>query len=102
MQPNLSRRRRYGTRAAPWVRDGRIRQAVMHMIDRQTLAVVFEPGGSAPADMYVALNDPAYHLAEQRGFATTSFRRGVRGPGGQVAPSQPITTWNVHEWAMDR
>ena len=41
----------------------------MHMIDRQTLADVFEPGGSAPADMYVALSDPAYHLAEQSGFA---------------------------------
>lgn len=55
--------------AAPWVRDVRIRQALMHMMDRQALADTFEPGGSAPADLFVSPDDPAYRLTEQRGFA---------------------------------
>ena len=54
---------------APWVRDVRVRQALMHMMDRQTLADTFEPGGAAPADLFVSPDDPAYRLAEQRGFA---------------------------------
>ena len=55
--------------SAPWVRDVRVRQALVHMIDRQTFADAFEPGGSAPADLFVSPDDPAYRLAEQRGFA---------------------------------
>ncbi|HEY3116711.1 MAG TPA: ABC transporter substrate-binding protein, partial [Chloroflexota bacterium] len=51
----------------PWQRDPRVRQALVHTIDRQTLADTFFPGGgSAPADMFLSPEDPAFRLAEQR------------------------------------
>jgi peptide/nickel transport system substrate-binding protein len=53
---------------APWVRDVRVRQAIAHLLDRQTLADSFEPGGSMPADLYVSPDDPAYRVAQQRGY----------------------------------
>jgi ABC-type transport system substrate-binding protein len=33
------------------------------------------------------------------GNLTTTFRRGVRGPG--PAPIKRVTTWNIHEWDVD-
>jgi len=54
--------------SAPWARDVRVRQALLQMIDRQTFADTFELGGSASADLFVSPDDPAYRLAEQRGF----------------------------------
>jgi len=59
--------------SAPWVRDLRIRQALLQMIDRQTFADTFEPGGSAPADLFVSADDPAYRLTEQRGFTRLAY-----------------------------
>lgn len=53
---------------APWARDVRVRQALTHLIDRQTLADSFSPGGS-PTDVFVTTDDPVFRLAEQRGFA---------------------------------
>ncbi len=58
---------------APWVRDVRVRQALLHLIDRQTFADTFEPGGSAPADLFVSPDDPSYRLAEQRRFANFPY-----------------------------
>jgi len=52
---------------APWVRDVRVRQALVHLVDRQTLAETFSPVGGV-ADIFVSKDDPAYQLAEQRGF----------------------------------
>src|SRR5437867_593798 len=43
------------------------------MIDRQTFADTFEPGGSAPADLFVSADDPAYRLTEQRGFTRLAY-----------------------------
>jgi peptide/nickel transport system substrate-binding protein len=53
---------------APWARDVRVRQALMHIIDRQELADTFYPGRSGPVDLFAAKEDPVYRLAEQRGF----------------------------------
>ncbi len=58
---------------APWVRDLRVRQALLHQIDRPTFADTFDPGGSATADLFVSPDDPAYRLTEQRGFARYPF-----------------------------
>jgi peptide/nickel transport system substrate-binding protein len=55
-------------RAALWVGDLRVRQTLMHLLDRQTLADTFDPEGFPPADLYVAPDDPIYRLAEQRGY----------------------------------
>jgi peptide/nickel transport system substrate-binding protein len=52
----------------PWARDVRVRQAISHLVDRQTLADTFSPGGG-PTDIFAAKQDPVYRLAEQRGFA---------------------------------
>jgi peptide/nickel transport system substrate-binding protein len=54
---------------APWVADVRVRQALLHMVDRQTMAETFEPGGLGLIDVLVAPNDPVYRLVEQRGMA---------------------------------
>jgi peptide/nickel transport system substrate-binding protein len=51
----------------PFARDARVRQALMHLIDRQMLADTFFPGGSAPADLFVAPEDPVFRMAMQRG-----------------------------------
>jgi peptide/nickel transport system substrate-binding protein len=54
--------------AAPWVRDVRVRRALLHLVERQGLADTFAPGGG-PADLFASTSDPVYRLAEQRGFA---------------------------------
>ncbi len=59
----------YRDPAAPWVGDVRIRQALVHLVDRQTIAETFEPGGAGPVDLLVAPHEPVYRLVEQRGFA---------------------------------
>lgn len=59
----------YRDPALPWVGDVRVRQALLHLIDRQTLGDTFNPGGSGLPDLLAAPNDPAYQLAEQRGYA---------------------------------
>ncbi len=55
--------------SAPWVQDPRVRQALLQLVDRQTWAETFEPGGRGVADLFAAPGDPVYRLAEQRGFA---------------------------------
>ena len=40
---------------------------------------------------------PLYYSS---GSATTVFRHGVTGPTA-VLPTQPVTTWNMHEWDID-
>ncbi len=61
---------------APWVTDVRVRQALMHLLDRQALADTFDPEGFPPADVYVAPDDPVYRLAQQRGYAKYPFDPG--------------------------
>ena len=52
---------------APWVRDVRVRQALAHLIDRQTLVDTFFPVGGI-AEVFAAKSDPVFQIAEQRGF----------------------------------
>jgi len=60
--------------AAPWVGDERntialgIRQAFMHMMDRQAMADSFNPGGPGIAHLFVTPDDPVYKLVEARGL----------------------------------
>ena len=63
----------YRDPSLPWVNDVRVRQALLHLIDRQTLGDTFSPGGSGLPHLLAAPNDPAYLLAEQRGFAKYPF-----------------------------
>ncbi len=59
--------------AAPWARDLRVRQAIAHMIDKQSLADDFRYGLTRPADTHILPEDPAYQLLEQRGFPRYRF-----------------------------
>ena len=46
----------------PWVRDLRVRQAIMHMSDRQALVDSLTYGLSLVADTAIAPDDPAFRL----------------------------------------
>ncbi len=60
---------------APWVGDANnasalaVRQAMMHMLDRQLMADTFDPGGPGVAHIFIAPSDPVYKLVETRGLA---------------------------------
>jgi peptide/nickel transport system substrate-binding protein len=58
----------YRDPTVPWVGDVRVRQALLYMVDRETMADTFEPGGIGPIDLLVAPNDQVYRLVEQRGL----------------------------------
>lgn len=49
----------------PWVRDARVRQAMMHALDRQAMADLLMQGYSRISDMYIAPNDPVFPLADR-------------------------------------
>jgi peptide/nickel transport system substrate-binding protein len=52
---------------APWVQDGRVRQALLHSLDRREIVDGLLFGFSDVPDFFAAPDDPAYRLAEQRG-----------------------------------
>jgi len=58
---------------APWVQDPRVRQAFMHLLDRQALADTFEPDGGGPQDLFAFPGDPTYRLVQQRGYTRYPF-----------------------------
>jgi peptide/nickel transport system substrate-binding protein len=62
----------FRTLESPWVGDVRVRQALSHLVDRQTLADTFSPLGG-PAEIFAAKGDPVYQLAEQRGFPRQTY-----------------------------
>jgi peptide/nickel transport system substrate-binding protein len=94
--------------AAPWVGDSTnasalaVRQAMMQLLDRQTMADSFEPGGTGVAQLYVVPADPVYRLVEAKGLtkypydparaaqllATAGWTKGadglLRNAGGQT------------------
>jgi len=61
-------RLQYRDPTAPWASDVRVRQALLHLLDRQSLADTFAPGSLGVADLYVAPAHPAFHLIEERGY----------------------------------
>lgn len=58
---------------APWARDRRVRQALYHMLDRQTLADTLQYGLTTVAHTIPGPDDPVYRLLEERGLATYPF-----------------------------
>jgi len=55
--------------ATPWVRDVRVRRAMLHSIDREGMSEALQYGLSKPADALILTSDSAYPLVEQRGLA---------------------------------
>src|SRR5581483_6655243 len=53
---------------APWVRDIRVRQALAHMQDRQTLVETLKSGLTQVAWTVPTPDDPLYKLTQQRGI----------------------------------
>ena len=58
---------------APWARDVRVRQALVHLIDRQTIAETVQYGLSSVDDIALPRGDPGYRLAQQRGLPRLSY-----------------------------
>jgi peptide/nickel transport system substrate-binding protein len=52
----------------PWARDARVRRALVHMTDRQSLADTLLHGQSSVPHAFASTQDPAYQLLEKRGF----------------------------------
>jgi peptide/nickel transport system substrate-binding protein len=58
----------YRDPGAPWAQDVRVRQALIHMLDRPTLAETLN-GMTTAADTLAPLDDPVYRALEQKGLA---------------------------------
>jgi len=50
------------------VRDRRVREAFVHMLDRQAMADTLQLGFTTPADSFIVPKDPTWPIADQRGF----------------------------------
>lgn len=59
----------YRDPSAPWARDVRVRQALVHLTDRQAIVDTLLAGFTTPADAPLLRDDPTYHLLEERGLA---------------------------------
>jgi peptide/nickel transport system substrate-binding protein len=86
---------------APWLRDVRVRRALVHGLDRQVIVDTLYAGMTQVADTLPQPNDPLYKLVEERGLPrhpydvrraeqlmseagwTRSPSDGYQGPGGQ-------------------
>ncbi len=77
----------------PWVQDVRVRQALLHMLDRQTMVDTLRHGLSEVADIALPKEDAAYQLAHQRDLPSYPYDLGrahrllaesglARGPDG--------------------
>jgi peptide/nickel transport system substrate-binding protein len=58
---------------APWVQDVRIRQALLHSLDRQEIVDTLLSGVTDVARYFLAPGETAYRLAEQRGVPRYDF-----------------------------
>jgi peptide/nickel transport system substrate-binding protein len=61
----------------PWARDARVRRALVHMTDRQSLADTLLHGQTSVPHAFVSTQDPAYQLLERRGFPKYPFDVGA-------------------------
>ena len=58
---------------APWARDARVRRALVHMTDRQSLADTLLHGQTKVPDLFAGPQDPGYQILEQRGYPKYPF-----------------------------
>jgi peptide/nickel transport system substrate-binding protein len=59
--------------AAPWVQDLRVRQALLHALDRDQIVETLLYGLTQRADFYVPPDDPVHRLAVERGLPRYAF-----------------------------
>ena len=65
----------YRDPALPWAGDLRVRQAALHLMDRQAIVDAIIHGLSTPADLAVLPTSRLYPIMEQRGIARYNFDR---------------------------
>lgn len=58
---------------APWVKDVRVRQAMVHLLDRQGMVDNLKYGLSTVGDIPLLAEDPVYRLAQQRGLPSYPY-----------------------------
>lgn len=58
---------------APWVQDVRVRQAMVHLLDRQSQVETLHNGLSAVDDIMLPKQHPAYKLAQQRALPKLGY-----------------------------
>jgi len=59
--------------SAPWVQDVRVRQAMLHALNRDEIVENLEAGLTARADFFAPMGDPVLNLATQRGLPQFKF-----------------------------
>ncbi len=59
--------------SAPWASDPRVRQALVKLLDRQSMVETIHNGLSAVWDVALPSGDPAIALAQQRGIPNVSY-----------------------------
>jgi peptide/nickel transport system substrate-binding protein len=59
--------------SAPWAQDVRVRQAMLHALDRDDIVESLEAGLTQRADFYVPIGDPVLSLATSRGLPTFKY-----------------------------
>lgn len=65
----------YRDPTAPWASDVRVRQGMLHLLDRQALVDTIVSGMSTVGDTALLPSDPAYALLQQRGLPRFPFDR---------------------------
>lgn len=66
----------YRDHTLPWASDARVRQAMVHLIDRQALVDSIMYGFTSVADTAAPRSGPVYAILERRGVPSLSFDRG--------------------------
>jgi peptide/nickel transport system substrate-binding protein len=61
---------------APWVRNVRIRRALVHALDRQQMSDALQNGTAPVADAFIPPQDPAFKVLEVQGFPVYPFDLG--------------------------
>ncbi len=59
--------------SAPWAQDVRVRQAMLHALDRDDIVENLEAGLTQRADFFVPIGDPVLSLAASRGLPTFPY-----------------------------
>jgi peptide/nickel transport system substrate-binding protein len=54
--------------SAPWMRDGKVRQALVHALDRPTLSATLQDSLAKSADILLYPEDAAYRIVQEQGF----------------------------------
>lgn len=84
----------FGDPDAPWVKDVRVRRAIVHTYDRQSYVDNLEFGTTTVADTVVSTRDPFHKLIEERGLARYPYDL------AQAAQLMAQAGWTRSRWGL--